>query len=343
MKIGFIAPQSISVINGGVRTQALMTAQSLEDLGVEVVFISPWDDISSTEFDLFHVFTAGYETIGIVSRLRELHKKIALSPVMFSNRGFKTIQRALTIEEKLSSLSKGIRSEFGIKKEVCNLADRILPNTSDEAELISTAFEIDTSKINVVPNGVELRFLSSKPELFIKKTGLNNFVLFAGQASAPRKNVLSLINAVQELDVNLVIIGDFDNTGYSKVCIEHASKNKNVHLFDSLGHDSELLSSAYAACKVFALPSQFETPGIAAMEAALAGANIVITQDGGTKDYFNESAEYVAHNSVESIKEGIIKALEKPKAKELSKHISENYSWDKVGKLTLSNYQEILA
>jgi len=43
-----------------------------------------------------------------------------------------------------------------------------------------------------------------------------------------------------------------------------------------------MLASAYAACDVFVLPSMFETPGIAALEAGLAGAKIVITKYGGT-------------------------------------------------------------
>jgi len=39
-----------------------------------------------------------------------------------------------------------------------------------------------------------------------------------------------------------------------------------------LPHDSEELQSAYAAAKVFVLPSNFETPGLTALEAGLAAA-----------------------------------------------------------------------
>ncbi|XWN38230.1 MAG: glycosyltransferase [Balneola sp.] len=343
MKVGFIAPQSISVVNGGVRTQALMTARALSDLGVEVKFLSPWDDISETEPDLFHIFTAGYETIGIVSRLKEQKRKIVLSPVLFSNRNYKTIRRAINVEEKLTSVSAGIRSEFGIKKEVCKKSDLILPNTSSEAKLITKAFELDQSKINIVPNGVELRFKKADSKLFLSEKKLKNFVLFTGQASAPRKNVLSLIKAMHNINADLVIIGSFNESEYSKVCLKFAKENPRIHMLDTLDHNSDLLRSAYAASKVFVLPSQFETPGIAAMEAALAGANIVITEAGGTKDYFKDFAHYVSHNSIESIQNGIKEALEKPKSVELMNHISENYSWAKVGELTYKNYQELLA
>ena len=40
-----------------------------------------------------------------------------------------------------------------------------------------------------------------------------------------------------------------------------------------LDHHDPLLASAYAAARVFALPSWFETPGLAALEAALAGCS----------------------------------------------------------------------
>ena len=343
MKVGFIAPQSISLVNGGVRTQALMTARALTDLGAEVKFLSPWDDISETKIDLFHVLTAGYETIGIVSRLHEQKSKVVLSPVLFSNRSYKTIRRAINVEEKLTSVSAGIRSEFGIKKDVCKKSDLILPNTSSEAKLITKAFELEKSKIKIVPNGVELRFKDSDPELFVAQKKLKDFVLFTGQASAPRKNILSLIKAMHNIDADLVIIGSFNDSEYSKVCLKFAQENRRIHLLETMDHNSDLLRSAYAASKVFVLASQFETPGIAAMEAALAGANIVITEAGGTKDYFKEFAHYITHSSIESIQHGIIEALAKPKSTELVKHISENYSWSKVGELTMKNYQELLA
>ena len=118
MKIGFIAPNSIATVNGGLRTQAMFTAKHLKELEVEVVFISPWDDISSMDLDLFHVFSASMENYGIVSRLREQNKKIILSPVLFSNRKASNIRTLLKIESKLTSISSGIRSEFYQKKEL---------------------------------------------------------------------------------------------------------------------------------------------------------------------------------------------------------------------------------
>lgn len=342
MKVGFIAPQSIAAVNGGVRTQALLTARHLLELGVSVTFISPWDDLSTLDIDIFHVFSASIENSGIVARLHEQNKKIILSPVLFSNRSAANIRTLLAVEDKLTKLSAGIRSEFGHKKTICSKADLLVPNTSDEADLIIKAFNIPSSKVSIVPNGVEPRFTDSDPTYFEEKTGLKDFVLFAGQASAPRKNIQALLQAFQTMKQDLVIIGDFDSSEYSNQCLSLADKNPRVHLISTQAHDSKLLSSAYATCKVFVLPSQFETPGIAAMEAALAGANIAITEVGGTKDYFGNYAEYISPYSIRSISGGIQKALSKPKSDDLKEHILQNFTWDKVAEQTIAQYKAVL-
>ncbi|MCG8374152.1 MAG: glycosyltransferase, partial [Balneolales bacterium] len=292
MKVGFIAPLSIAAVNGGVRTQAFQTAEALKNNGIEVEFISPWQ--KSIDVDLVHVFAAGIETLGIISRCKELGIKVVLSPVLFSNRTARVIANVLRIEKLMGKIGSGVRSEFGIKAEACKLVDRILPNTSDEASLIQKGFGIPDSKIQLVPNGVETRFLDAKPTLFWSQyEELKDFILFAGQAGAERKNVIKLLEAAPSIERSIVIIGSFYENEYGHKCKKLANQTSNVTLIDPLPHNSEILASAYAACHTFVLPSYFETPGIAALEAALAGANIVISERGVTKDYFSGFARFV--------------------------------------------------
>jgi len=93
-----------------------------------------------------------------------------------------------------------------------------------------------------------------------------------------------------------------------------------------------LLRSAYSAAKVFVLPSIFETPGLSALEAAVAGANIVITKYGSTKEYFGDYAWYVDPFSESDIKDKILDAFKSKKNKKLSYHIKKNFTWDKIVK-----------
>lgn len=339
MKIGFIAPLGIAAVNGGIRTQALQTAKHLQQLGIEIEFINPWQD--QLNVDLVHVFSAGPGTLGIISRVAELGIKMVLSPIFFSNRSADIISRSLTAEKLLSKVGSGIRSDFGIKAEACSLADKVLPNTKAESELIEHGFSISASKISIIPNGVEQRFTEAKRELFIERYGSKDFVLFVGQAGAKRKNVRSLLEAAPKLNQPLVIIGSFYDNEYGRQCNKLATEASNVTLIESVEHDSEILMSAYAACTTFVLPSAYETPGIAALEAALAGANIAITQKGGTKDYFGDFAEYLSPDSTDSIAKAVNDSLNKKKNNDLKEHILNHFTWQIVAEKTKAEYEQL--
>ena len=343
MKVGYVAPMSIAAVSGGMRTQAVQTVSHIKAFGVEGHFVSPWDDINELELDLVHVFGASIENIGIVNQVKALGLPLALSPVFFSNRSASTIRKALKIEQLNASFLKGLRTDFGIKSELCNKADIVLPNTSDEALLITNGLSVPEKKVKVVPNGVEYRFADATSDLFVNRYGIEGFVLFAGQAGAPRKNVIKLLQIAPKLPEQVVIIGSLYEDEYGDKCRSLAKKADNVTLIETLDHESDMLASAYAACKVFVLPSQFETPGIAAMEAALNHANIVITERGGTKDYFDGFAEFINPDSSSSLLNGIQKALKKGKSAELKEHILQNFTWKQVAEQTANQYKRILA
>jgi len=162
----------------------------------------------------------------------------------------------------------------------------------------------------------------------------------------PRKNLLSLLQAFMEadLDTYLVLIGTHAREISDWKCswqIKRGSRSNIMHL-GWLPHESELLRSAYAASKVFALPSWLETPGLAALEAAVAGANIVITSKGCTKEYFDKYAWYVDPANVESIKTALIKAYHSNRKPELRERILLKYTWNRVATETLKAYTKVL-
>ena len=341
MKVGYVVPMSVATVNGGVRTQASFTIQHIKEFGVEPVLLSPWEEIKPASLDLVHVFGASVENSEIIPKIQELNIPVVLSPVFYSNRKASTIRNVIHLEKFLFRFGSGVRSDFSIKASLCNRANLLLPNTSEEANLIMEGFEVPKPKIEIVPNGVEKRFSEATKDVFVKEYGIEDFVLFTGQASAPRKNVIQLLRIAPDLDVPVVIIGSFSKDAYSKECLSLAKKATNVTLIPTLDHHSEMLASAYAASKVFVLPSQYETPGIAALEAALTGSQIVITERGGTKDYFDDYAEYINPESSKSLLKGIQNALSKP-ASDLKEMILYKFTWDKVAQKTATQYQRLL-
>ncbi len=342
MRVLFASNQAAAVMRGGVLTQAVQTKNALENLGVEVVLFDAWHEFQPDDFDLVHIFTANMATYHLARAFRAHSLPIVISPVFFTRHSAKFARSIITADEFISRFFRGFWTDYGLIGEMCHWAEALLPNTTDEARLFEEAFRISPQKITVVPNGVEERFAHAKPELFEREYGIKNFILNVGHIGPGRKNVLRLIEALEQINCDAAIIGRIEDTPYGKACLERAGRNPRLLIIDTLPHDSMLLASAYSACDVFVLPSQFETPGIAALEAALAGAKIVITPFGGTKDYFGDDAVYVNPVSVPDIAKGIQSAIEKDKDPGLRERIRKEFIWKKVGEKTKRVYDHVL-
>jgi len=342
MRVLFVTNQAASVMRGGVLTQTLQTKSALENLGVHVTLFDAWREFHPNEFDLVHIFIANMATYHVARAFKVHNLPIVISPVFFTRRSIQVVQNVVAVDRLMSRFFRGFWTDYGLIAEMCHWAEALLPNTTDEARLFEKAFHIPQKKITVVPNGVEERFAYAEPNLFEREYRIKNFILSVGHIGPGRKNVLRLIEALEHIDHPAAIIGRIEDTPSGRACLERAKRNPRLLIVDTLPHDSMLLASAYSACDVFVLPSQFETPGIAALEAALAGAKIVITPFGGTRDYFGNNAIYVDPTSVEDIVKGIQSALGKEKDPELRERIRKEFIWNKVGEKTKQVYEHVL-
>jgi glycosyltransferase involved in cell wall biosynthesis len=339
MHVLFATNQATALTRGGVRTQVLQTKEALENLGVHVTLFDTWRTYESDEFDLVHVFSANMATYHFARAVKAQGHPLVTSPVFYTRRTANVVQNVIKIDRFISSKVRGIWTDFGLIAEMCSWAEAVTPNTTDEGKLFVDAFGVPEKKVIVVPNGVEERFAHATPGLFEREYGIKNFILSVGHIGPERKNILRLIEALESIDQPAVIIGRLEETPSGRACLERASRNPRLLIIDAIPHESMLLASAYSACDVFVLPSQFETPGIAALEAGLAGAKIVITPVGGTRDYFSNDAIYVEPTSAASIAQGIRTALESKKDNELRTRIQKEFLWKKVGEKTKQVYE----
>ena len=151
-----------------------------------------------------------------------------------------------------------------------------------------------------------------------------------------------MIRALNGSGKTFVLIGDPvpHYPDYYEEC--RKSADGNTHFLGHVPHESGLLASAYAACNTFLLASWLETPGLAALEAALAGAKVVITSEGATREYFAEHAAYVSPNQLSDIKEKTLAVFSKPKDARLKEHVLQHYSWKQVALKTLEGYKSLL-
>lgn len=337
MKILFGSYSAISVLGGGTKVQMDNLKRCLEKFGHKIEIFNPEENYNLKEYDLFHLFGAHLGTYHFGRSMHNLGMKMIVTPVFYSRRNPNQLRFLTNIAKGFRFLG-GIWTEHLFTKELCEMAVTVTPNTQQEANLLVQGLGIGKDKIRILPNGVEERFYQADPKPFVEKYQLKDFILFVGHIGWQRKNLLALIKALARIDHTAVLIGPVLDNDYAKICLAEAKKNKNILTIPGLPSDSEILASAYAACDVFVLPSFYETPGLAALEAGLAGAKIVITKYGGTDEYFSSYTEYIEPRNIQSIHQGIIKALNKKRDKNLSEHIRTNFLWEKSAQKLIEIY-----
>ena len=346
MRVAFYTrPSAFQSIVGG-ETKLLETKKYMEQQGIEVHLFDQWHS-KLKDYDILQIFGSQSSHLDLCEAAKIYKTAVAVFPILWLD--WRSAISLYTDFRKrikyLASFSKLVLfSRYASKTRRLFLkADLLFPNSVAEAKQVKNIFRIPEHKIVVVPNGVDKRFAEANPEEFIQKYGLSDFILYVGSFNE-RKNQLRLIRAMKDTDIPIVFIGEPQGIGgpeYYEKCKREASKN--MFFLGYIHHDSSLLMSAYAAADTFVLPSLYETPGRSALEAGLAGAKVVITDGGCTKDYFQEYATYVKPNNLDSIRKGVLSTYyNKNKEPCLKDHILQNYAWEVVVKEIIKSYQTLI-
>lgn len=341
MDILFVTPRTAFQDTGGGSTQVLQTQQVLQSRSHNVDIFSPTDTVIS-DYDLAHTFSTSPDVVPVVSEAKKNNIPIVLSPIYIDPiPGLKITSDyvgMLKYSIKRAAVRSGIQALDPVAK-LCNKSNIILPNSQTEAEKLSVRYDVSNRSMQIIPNGVESRFADAEPDIFLDKYDFDRFVLFVCTPS-PIKNLKLALPALESLRVPSVIIGPSDSPYANQV----KSAAPSANFLGEFPHNSELLESAYAAASAFALPSLYETVGLAALEAGLSGTNLAVSKNGGPSEYVGEYAEVIDPTDSVAIREGVERALEAgdEQAERLQSHISKNYSWSRVGKLTERAYERAL-
>jgi glycosyltransferase involved in cell wall biosynthesis len=222
------------------------------------------------------------------------------------------------------------------------LADVVIPNSHIELKQLNRLFAVPESRMRVVPNCADAAFELGDKNLFISKYGIENFVLSVGRIE-PRKNQLNLIKAMKGSALPLLIVGDpvSDYMDYYDECKKAGSGN--VIFTGRISHEDPMLKSAYKACASFVSQGWFETPGLTALEAGLAGANVATTDKGCTREFFKDFVEYFNPSDIGSIRSAIDKSIHKESSTAFSDYIKRELLWGVAAKKRVEIYRNILS
>jgi len=340
----FTYPSAFQNVGGG-EILLLKTKEYLEKEGLDCKLFDMWND-KLDDFDILHIFSTVKCCLGLMQTAKNKRIKIVIDPIFFS-----TFQRAFRehgglggkMGASLRHLTKVIFPHFpSSRRKMMLLADAIIPNSYIELKQIKRLFGIPKDKMHVVPNCVDPAFEYGDKNLFVSKYGIKDFILSVGRIE-PRKNQLNLIKALKGFALPLVIIGDpvSDYMDYYDQCKRAGAGS--VFFIGRIGHDDPMLKSAYKACASFVSQGWFETPGLTALEAGLAGAKVVTTDKGCTREFFKDLVEYCDPSDIKSIRSAIEKAIRGDSGAAFKDHIRRDLLWSIAAKKNIEVYRKLLS
>ncbi len=345
MKIAFYVYPTAFQSPGGGEILLLKTKEHLEKLGVSITLLNPWKD-KLKDFDILHTFGSVKDALPMMESASQQGVKNVLSSVCWYSLKSSWLTYP-NYRKKLATTTRHLAKKYlpilpSKRKRMMQIADLVLPNSESEAKQLKDFFLVSEKKIQVVYNGVDDRFSHSSAKEFHEAYPFKDFVLLVGRIE-PRKNQLNTIKALNHVDADVVIVGDpvTQYMDYYQQCRKEAGKH--IHFIGGLDHESPLLKSAYAACQTYLLASWLETPGLAVLEAGLAGANIVVTKEGATREYFGDFVSYVDPGSTMDISTKTTESLKRQKNNAFSDYVRKKYLWSQVVRENIRAYEKVLA
>jgi len=366
MKILMQNRASTFSIPGGDTVQMVKTKEYLEKLGVSVdINLDLEPDVS--KYDVVHLFNIlrVQETYIQILNARRYKKPVVVSNIYWNNseyehNAFKGLRKLINdyagteFLERIKGVNRIIRDkEFNkasvavimkgrknLQKVVIKNTDMFLPNAYGEILQMERDFNIKIDKYIVAPNSIDTNVFKLDNKRNNEYEKYRDCVLCVARID-PRKCMVNLIEAVNQLNLPLVIVGKASATHnwYYKEVLKH--KTDNITIISGLPHEE--LNKLYNVAKVHALVSWYETPGLTNLEAGVCGCNLVMTDKGTTKEYFKEYVSYCDPDNIDSIKGAILKEYNKPKSDLIRKHILSNFTWEITADRTLEAYTKVLS
>lgn len=334
MKVLMQNRQSYQHSIAGDSIQLVKTQEYLKRSGVEaVISADPEHDLG--DYDLVHLFNLMpvEETYQFYQNAVRQRKKMVLSPIFWNPGEF------LRESGGAERFGEWWQKTMPFRKEILTGVQLILPNSETEVQNLHETFG-ELPPVQIVPNAADRLFFNARPERFRRAyQPPAEFLLSVGRIS-PRKNQLALVKVVQKLGIPAIFVGPLNDTVYYQECRRNAAGGK-ISFIDTLSQVE--LASAYAAAKVHALVSWYDTPGLVSLEAGLTGCRIVSTDRGTAREYLGDDAYYCAPDNIQSIIHAIRTAWhDGPKRNQLKERILARFTWEQAAKATLVGYRKVL-
>ena len=318
MKIGITIPHASVNYSGGINVQGRMWKEGLKALGHTVDLLNSWEKFDYSSYDFIIILGYGRLTADYVRLYKQFKNiKIISAPILDPNViplwKFKLLKYYGSQRLKLHF---HYHDYYKCKDEFC----MFLARSEYERKYIINGFNIAPEKVKIVP--ISMRF-SETLEIDMDKK--ENVCLHVSRLADKGKNVERLIEAAKKYKFELRLAGTIHGNKERQWLNELIGDSKNIKYIGWLSEEE--LKNEYMKAKVLALPSIIEGVGMVALEAAVYGCEICLTNLGGPKEYYEGRAVLVDPYDIDSIGQGVLEAMNDKNAQpELGGFVMREYS-----------------
>lgn len=281
-----------------------------------------------------------------------------------------TFHTLAELKNQIAQRDQERESELRLRSEchLCSVADRITANTSVEKQQLVRFYGAGSSRIRIVPPGVDLSRFHPIEQSYAKSViGIppqHRMLLFAGRIER-LKGIDTLFRAMALLKAKRA---DWD---WSNLCVaviggdpSEAGQRENeemarLHeLRDELGladlitflgaRDQDVLQYYYAAAEMLVMPSHYESFGMVALEAMACGTPVIASDVGGLSVLVqhNKTGLRVKVNDPAELARAIEKLMDDDARRRRMGHAAacyaEDYAWPKVVDKLVGVYWELM-
>ena len=302
-------------------------------LGGEVHYVfmpSIISPILKENVDIIHTHSYGYFQTNVAA----FAKKIRNIPLVFtphfhpswSSWGGRKRKMLRKIYDKMFS------------KPVFDAADVVICHSKHEIQLMN----INPEKARIIPAGIDFSLFEPPVDgdIFRKRYSIEDeLILFTGRL-ATNKGLHILVKAVP------LVLKNFPKTMFVFVGEDHGVKASLITLAEKIGvkknvlftghiRDEKTFLSAYSACDLFVLPSEYEAFWIVLLEAMASEKACVATNVGGMPEVLGDCGVLVDYNNANNLGNAIADLLDDEKKRKIlgkkgRKRVKEYFTWKKI-------------
>lgn len=284
----------------------------------------------SKEIDILHIFHVTLSSFMYALIYKMINKKGKI--YLKLDCSHKLVERI----KGLNSFQKKLLKRFFMKIDLISVEQRQLLN-----QLIDLVPYIKNKFINI-PNGIDYEYYENN-NIYYDYNEKQNIILNVARIGTEEKNTEMLLNAFKKIpDIEnkgwkLVLIGPIEDDFHSFIdnYFRENPNLKDIVEFKGNIDDRIQLLNYYKEAKIFCLTSNFESVGIAFIEAASLGDCIISTDVGIASELIkNDNGKIVKHDDDVELANALLEFINKESLQEECSQSAEickrDYDWNNI-------------